>query len=92
MKANELELVGASFEEEGVDWKVLDVQWSDEVDEVVVYYFDVVAVESEGVTEDDLHTALEEQPDANEIEHIEYSRVSEVKAWLKLSQKARKGR
>ena len=92
VKANELELVGASFEEEGVDWKVLDVQWSDEVDEVVVYYFDVVAVESEGVTEDDLHTALEEQPDANEIEHIEYSRVSEVKAWLKLSQKARKGR
>ena len=83
----ERQLVGQTFEDDGVDWKVLDVAWSDEVDppQVMVYYYDVDAVVAEGILECDLLEVLDEDRDENSMEHIEWSKVSEVRAWLMAS-------
>ena len=37
--------VGAEFEEELTSWKVVGVDWSAELEEVVVWYYDVVMAE-----------------------------------------------
>ena len=80
----EQQLVGETFEDDGVDWKVLDVAWSDEVEppQVVVFYYDKEAAVAEGVLENDLLEALDEAGDHSNAEHIEWSTVSEVRAWL----------
>lgn len=88
-KKKERAVVGQSFEEDGTNWKVLDVEWSDAVDEVVVYYYDVDLVNAEGILESDLMEALEESSDHSNIEHIEYSSVKEVTEWLKESKAAK---
>jgi hypothetical protein len=83
-------LVGETFEGDGVDWKVLDVAWSDEVEppQVVVFYYDQEAATAEGVLEADLLEALDEAGGHLNVEHIEYSKVSEVRAWLLASRRA----
>lgn len=80
----EQQLVGETFEDDGVDWKVLDVAWSDEVEppQVVVFNYDKEAAVAEGVLENDLLEALDEAGDHSNAEHIEWSTVSEVRAWL----------
>ena len=82
-------LVGETFEDDGIDWKVLDVAWSDEVEppQVVVFYYDQEAATAEGVLEGDLLEALDEAGGHLDVEHIEYSEVSEVRAWLLASQR-----
>jgi hypothetical protein len=90
-KKREADLVGEMFEEDGTDWKVLDVEWNDEVEEVVVYYYDVDAANAEGILESDLMESLEESSDHSNIElheHIEYSSVREVTKWLRESKGA----
>ena len=87
-KKREADLVGELFEEDGTDWKVLDVEWNDEVEEVVVYYYDVDAANAEGILESDLMESLEESSDHSNIEHIEYSSVREVTKWLRESKGA----
>ena len=86
IKKKESDLIGQSFEDDGTNWKVLDVAWSDEVipSEVVVYYYDIELVASEGIIEEDLLASLEEAGGHHNIEHVEYSLVSEVTAWLRL--------
>ena len=90
-KKREADLVGELFEEDGTDWKVLDVEWNDEVEEVVVYYYDVDAANAEGILESDLMESLEESSDHSNIEHIEYSSVREVTKWLRESKGAGMG-
>ena len=82
-------LVGETFEDDGIDWKVLDVAWSDEVEppQVVVFYYDQEAATAEGVLEGYLLEALDEAGGHLDVEHIEYSKVSEVRAWLLASQR-----
>ena len=82
-------LVGQTFEDDGIDWKVLDVAWSDEIEppQVVVFYYDQEAATAEGVLEGDLLEALDEAGGHLDVEHIEYSKVSEVRAWLLASQR-----
>ena len=83
----ERKLVGQVFQDDGIDWKVLDVEWSDEVDppQVMVFYYDVDAAMAEGTLESDLLEALDEDGDEGNMEHIEWSKVSEVQAWLRAS-------
>jgi len=87
-KANERALIGELFEEDGTDWKVLDVEWSDEVKQVVVYYYDVDLANAEGILESDLMESLLESSGHADIEHIEYSSVKEVMGWLKATKEA----
>ena len=91
VKTNEAALVGETFEDDGIDWKVLDVAWSDEFGEVLVWYYDLRSVEAEGVLEEDLFESFEEGLDCH-VEHVEYSRVSEVRAWLKKASASAQGR
>ena len=76
---------GKSFEEDGTNWKVLDVAWSEEVEppQVVVYYYDLDLANSEGIDEKDPMESLEETSYHSEIEYVEYSKVSEVMKWLR---------
>ena len=77
------------FQDDGIDWKVLDVAWSDEYEEVLVWYYDVRSVEAEGLLEEELLESFEEGSDCSNVEHVDYSKVSEVRAWLKKSAQGR---
>ena len=89
VKASEASLVGEMFQDDGIDWKVLDVAWSDEYEEVLVWYYDVRSVEAEGLLEEELLESFEEGSDCSNVEHVDYSKVSEVRAWLKKSAQGR---
>ena len=52
-QAGELE-AGAQFEEGGVLWEVLKVQWDDELDSIIVFYCDKWAVEHAMIDPDEL--------------------------------------
>ena len=71
-------LDGEEFEEEGVDWKVLHSEWSEEYEQIVVFYYDVDMAQAEGLTEEQL---------GEDLGHdcVEYSKVSEVAGWIKAS-------
>ena len=44
----------STFEDDGISWRVLKVEWSDEYESILVYYYDVEAVASRGKVEADL--------------------------------------
>ena len=70
-------MVGAGFVDEAVVWQVLKVQFEklDEGDDqLVVYYYDKAAVESEDIDEAELD---------DDHEYVEWSTVDEVKQWIK---------
>jgi hypothetical protein len=80
-------LVGQEFEEEGIDWKVIGVSWSDEFGGMVAFYYD-----EDGVTDEEL-AEIEELDDYFESNHhaVEHRRVSEVAAWINESDRATTG-
>ena len=79
--------MGQQFEEDGTNWKVLDVAWSEEVEpaQVVVYYYDLDLAEAEGIIEEELLESIKEASDHINVEHVEWSTVREVLAWLRTS-------
>ena len=81
-------MVGQSFEDDGTNWKVLDVVWSDVYGEVVVYYYDMDSVNAEGIEEKELMDSLDDAGDHLYTEHIEFSKVKEVMGWLRASKAA----
>ena len=88
VKAKETAMVGQSFEDDGTNWKVLDVVWSDVYGEVVVYYYDMDSVNAEGIEEKELMDSLDDAGDHLYTEHIEFSKVKEVMGWLRASKAA----
>ena len=72
---------GEEFEDDGVRWKVLAVDWSDDDKSMVVCYYDV---ESAVLTEDETEKKRLDGK-AEDIDVLEYSSVAEVKAWVQLS-------
>jgi len=74
--AAEKALVNVEFEEEGTEWCVLMVKFDDEVDELVVYYYDVDSQFSREELECDLMH-----------DDVERSSVKEVVKWIKNSSK-----
>ena len=60
----------------GISWRVLKVEWSDEYESILVYYYDVEAVASRGKAEADLD---------DEDEDVEASSIKEVLEWIKKS-------
>ena len=85
VRADEVALVGEEFEEDGIEWKVLAVDWSDVDAAMVVWYYDVEAAKSAKLTEEEMESKM----DAGEgcaIDALEFSSVREVKKWIKVSQ------
>ena len=68
------QLIGASFEDDGANWRVLEVGWDANVDEVVVWYYD-------------LDSGLDPSVLMQNLDHddVEHSSVSEVIAWTATS-------
>jgi hypothetical protein len=52
-----LALVGAEFEEPLISWKVVGVDWSEELDQVVVWYYDVAMTAGLELDEGELNLA-----------------------------------
>jgi len=92
IKQKESGMVGQGFEDDGTNWQVLDVAWSDEADppQVVVYYFDADLAEAEGIVEEELLESPEESSDNRNVEHVEWPKVQEVVGWLRASARARR--
>ena len=71
-------LEGEEFEEDGIDWKVLHSEWSEEYECIVVFYYDVDMALAENLTEEEL---------SDDLGHdcVEYSTVIhiEVVGWIK---------
>jgi len=68
-------VLGKNFEDEGVQWRVLDVKWSAEYSEIVVFYYDVEDADEEGCG----------------LDAVEMSTLSEVMKWIKESALVAKG-
>jgi hypothetical protein len=74
--AQSAKLAHATFEDEGIEWKVLKLEWSDEYNTMLVYYYDVGAVRDAKIDESDLD---------DDDENVEASSITEVLEWVKKS-------
>ena len=77
---DEIALVGEEFEEDGVQWKVLAVDWSDDDASMVVWYYDV---QGANLSEEEMDK-MRVEGTAGNVDALEFSSVSEVKEWVKL--------
>lgn len=75
-------LVGVAFEEDGVDWMVLAVEWDTDLEEVVVWYYDVDMAADEDLDEEEMNLARTEGLD---LAPLECSSAAEVQSWIKES-------
>ena len=75
-------LVGVAFEEGGVDWKALTAEWDTELEEVVVWYYDVDMAADGDLDEEEMNLARTEGLD---LAPLECSSVAEVQRWIKES-------
>ena len=74
--AQAAELNGATFEDDGIKWKVLKVEWSEEYESILVYYYDVSAVGAASKSEAELD---------DDDDDVEASSIKEVLEWIKKS-------
>jgi len=80
-------VLGKDFEDEGVQWRVLDVKWSAEYSEVVVFYYDVEDADEEELKAIDATDDFE----GCGLDAVEMSTLSEVMKWIKESALVAKG-
>jgi hypothetical protein len=73
------QLVGEEFEEGGVSWKVLTVEWSGQLEAMVVWYYDVDRAAEAELTDDDLDALRKEGVVTGPLE---LSSVEEVLSWV----------
>ena len=74
--AGELALVGAEFVEGFISWKVVGVGWSETVEEVVVWYYDVEMAAELDITEEDCELACK---NGIGLAPLEYSSIKEMR-------------
>ena len=74
--AQAAQLNGATFEDDGIKWKVLKVGWSEEYESILVYYYDVSAVAAASKSEAELD---------DDDDDVEASSIKEVLDWIKKS-------
>ena len=67
------QLEGSTFDDEGITWKVLKVQWDDSLACIIVFYYDYDSATREMVDEDELH---------EDHEYVEHSSLAEVLSWI----------
>jgi hypothetical protein len=80
-------VLGKDFEDEGVQWRVLDVKWSAEYSEIVVFYYDVEDADEEELKAIDATDDFE----GCGLDAVEMSTLSEVMKWIKESALVAKG-
>ena len=80
-------MLGKDFENEGVQWRVLDVKWSAEYSEIVVFYYDVEDADEEELKAIDATGNFE----GCGLDAVEMSTLSEVVKWIKESALVAKG-
>ena len=80
-------VLGKNFEDEGVQWRVLDVKWSAEYSEIVVFYYDVEDADEEELKAIDATDDFE----GCGLDAVEMSTLSEVMKWIKESALVAKG-
>ncbi len=73
-------LQGELFSEDGIQWKVLEVEWSGKDRTAVVWYYDVLKAAQQGVTEDSMVDASVVK--RNSMEPLERSTVAEIREWI----------
>ena len=78
-------LVGEEFEEDGIAWMVLDVEWSENLEELVVWYYDVDMAEDDKITEEEMR---EGRKVGIIVGPVEVSSVAEVRAWIRASKRS----
>ena len=66
-------LQGSEFDDEGITWKVLKVEWDDGLDSIIVFYYDLDSAKREGIDEDDL---------SEDHDYVEHSSLKEVLSWI----------
>ena len=71
-----------AFEEGGVDWKVLTVEWDTDLEAVVVWYYDVDMAADEDLDEEEMDLARTEGLD---LAPLECPSAAEVQSWIKES-------
>ena len=74
----ERSLRGVEFDDDGIDWRVLYVGWSDDVDEVAVWYYDIKKAAALGLSEDDMLTAMD---NGDKCDALELSSIAEIRKW-----------
>jgi hypothetical protein len=79
-------LVGIQFEETLISWKVVGVDWSAELEQVVVWYYDVAMAADLELDEDEMNLARKTRID---LVTLECSSTCEVRRWIKASKSAR---
>ena len=80
-------MLGKDFEDEGVQWRVLDVKWSSEYSGIVVFYYDVEDADEEELKAIDAADDFE----CCGLDAVEKSTLSEVVKWIKKSALVAKG-
>jgi hypothetical protein len=73
---------GTVFDEDDVQWQVLSMEFSEEYNELLCYYFDVEMAKEQNISIDDMKKALAKDP-PEELEPLERSKLSEVCKWIK---------
>jgi len=71
---------GEDFEEDGVDWRVLTVEWDAGLEAVMVWYYNADMAADANLTEDDMHLARTEG--AN-LDPLECSGIAGAKKWIR---------
>ena len=79
-------IVGAEFEESLISWKVVGVDWSEELDEVVVWYYDVAIVADLELDEGEVNLARKTGVD---LASLECSSTCDPPVDLSLNERAR---
>jgi hypothetical protein len=78
-------LVGTAFEEGGVDWIALAVEWGTDLEKIVVRYYGADMAAGEDLTEEEMNLGRNEGLD---LAHLECSIATEVEPWIKEARSA----
>jgi hypothetical protein len=81
-----LALVGAEFEEPLISWKVMGVDWSEELDQMVAWYYDVAMAADLELDEGEMNLARKTGVD---LAPLERPRTCEVRRSIKAFTSAR---
>jgi hypothetical protein len=78
-------LVGEEFEEDGIAWVVLGAEWSEYLEELVVWYYDVDMAEDDEITEEEMR---EGRKVGLIVGPVGVTSIAEVQAWIRASKRS----
>mmetsp|Transcript_42640 Transcript_42640/g.54811 ORF Transcript_42640/g.54811 Transcript_42640/m.54811 type:complete len:97 (-) Transcript_42640:298-588(-) len=81
LSAEDEDLLHCEFDDDGIAWKVIKVDYSMSEKEVMYWYYNIQQAREEDLSELEIEDALDEDPPRSLVP-VERSRVSEVRDWL----------